>query len=41
MFYAALAMLATINRDSSKHIGVIAIFDEQFVKPKYFSKRNE
>ena len=38
MFYAALAMLITIDRGSSKHMGVIAIFDEQFVKQNIFPK---
>ena len=38
MFYAALAVLITIDRGSSKHMGVIAIFDEQFVKTKYFPR---
>ncbi len=32
MFYAALAMLITIDRGSSKHQGVIALFDENFIK---------
>lgn len=38
MFYAALAVLITIDRGSSKHMGVIAIFDEQFVKQNIFPK---
>jgi uncharacterized protein (UPF0332 family) len=32
MFYAALALLISIDRGSSKHQGVIALFDENFVK---------
>lgn len=32
MFYAALALLVTIDRHSSKHSGVIALFDKEFVK---------
>jgi uncharacterized protein (UPF0332 family) len=32
MFYAALALLITIDRGSSKHQGVIALFDENFIK---------
>ncbi|MBE3571564.1 MAG: HEPN domain-containing protein [Moorella humiferrea] len=42
MFYATLALLATIEQGSSKHSGVIALFDRHFVKtgvfPKEFSK---
>ena len=38
MFYAALAVLITIDRGSSKHMGVITIFDEQFVKQNIFPK---
>jgi uncharacterized protein (UPF0332 family) len=38
MFYAALAVLITVDRGSSKHKGVIAIFDEQFVKQNIFPK---
>ena len=34
MFYAALALLATIGQQTSKHSGVIALFDEHFIKPK-------
>jgi uncharacterized protein (UPF0332 family) len=32
-FYAARAMLATRNLDSSRHSGVIALFQEHFVLP--------
>ena len=31
-FYAARALLATRNLDSSRHSGVIALFQEQFVR---------
>lgn len=34
MFYATLALLLTIDKGSSKHQGVIALFDEFFMKPK-------
>ena len=32
IFYAALAMLATIGEETSKHSGVIALFDRHFIK---------
>jgi uncharacterized protein (UPF0332 family) len=38
MFYAALALLITIDRGSSKHQGVIALFDENFIKPNILPK---
>lgn len=42
MFYATLALLVTVDKDSSKHSGVIALFDKHFVKqnivPKEMSK---
>ena len=38
MFYAALASLTTIDLDSPKHSGVIALFDKNFVKPKILPK---
>ncbi|MBN1464505.1 HEPN domain-containing protein [candidate division KSB1 bacterium] len=38
MFYALLALLATKHLGSSKHSGVIALFDREFVKPGIFSK---
>ena len=38
MFYAALALLITIDRGSSKHQGVIALFDENFVKQNILPK---
>jgi uncharacterized protein (UPF0332 family) len=33
MFYAALAILMTLDKGSSKHQGVIALFDQNFIKP--------
>lgn len=33
MFYAALAILMTVDKGSSKHQGVIALFDQSFIKP--------
>lgn len=42
MFYAALALLTSIGRGASKHGGVIALFDQHFVKsgilPREMSK---
>jgi uncharacterized protein (UPF0332 family) len=38
MFYAALALLVTMGKETSKHRGVIAFFDEYFVKPGIFPK---
>lgn len=32
MFYAALAILATIGEEASKHSGVLAMFDRHFIK---------
>jgi len=32
MFYAALALLATIGQETSKHSGVLALFDKHFMK---------
>ncbi|MEW5830137.1 MAG: HEPN domain-containing protein [Chloroflexota bacterium] len=32
MFYAALALLATIGEETSKHSGVMALFDRHFIK---------
>lgn len=34
MFYAALALLASIGQETSKHSGVLALFDKYFMKPK-------
>jgi uncharacterized protein (UPF0332 family) len=33
MFYATLALLATRQLGSSKHSGVLGLFDREFVKP--------
>ncbi|MEA2007495.1 MAG: HEPN domain-containing protein [Chloroflexota bacterium] len=38
MFYATVALLVTIEKGSSKHSGVIALFDRYFVKPGAFPK---
>ncbi len=38
MFYAALALLITIDRGSSKHQGVIALFDENFIMTNILPK---
>lgn len=38
MFYATLALLVTVNKFSSKHVGVISFFDSEFVKRNIFSK---
>ncbi len=32
MFYAVLALLTTLGKGSSKHSGVISLFDQYFVK---------
>ena len=32
IFYAALAILATVGEETSKHSGVIALFDKHFIK---------
>ena len=32
MFYAALALLVTTEQESSKHQGVLALFDQYFIK---------
>ena len=34
MFYAALALLAIVGQQTSKHQGVLALFDQYFIKPK-------
>jgi hypothetical protein len=36
MFYATLAVLTTVGKGSSKHSGVIALFDRFFVKTGKF-----
>ena len=38
MFYAALALLVTTDSHSSKHSGVIALFDKEFVRSNVVSK---
>ena len=38
MFYAALALLVTVDRHSVKHSGVIALFDQEFVRQNIISK---
>jgi uncharacterized protein (UPF0332 family) len=38
MFYAVLALLAREKKESSKHGGVIALFDRNFVKKGIFKK---
>ena len=38
MFYAALALLVTVDVHSSKHSGVIALFDKEFVRQNIVSK---
>ena len=37
MFYAALALLATKGMGTSRHRGVISLFDREFVKPGLLS----
>lgn len=32
MFYPALALLVTVDRHSSKHTGVVSLFDQEFVR---------
>jgi uncharacterized protein (UPF0332 family) len=38
MFYAALAILATVGEETSKHSGVLALFDRHFVKTSVLPK---
>jgi len=38
MFYSVLALLATKKLGTSKHSGVIALFDREFVKKSLFPK---
>jgi hypothetical protein len=38
MFYAALALLAEIDQQASKHSGVLALFDQHFIKTKVLPK---
>ncbi len=38
MFYAVMGLLATRSLGTSKHSGVISLFDKEFVKTGIFSK---
>ncbi|MDP1545918.1 MAG: HEPN domain-containing protein [Anaerolineales bacterium] len=38
MFYAVLALMISIDKDTAKHQGALAYFDEYFVKQKVFPK---
>ncbi len=38
MFYAVLALLVTQQLETSRHQGVISLFDRNFVKPGIFNK---
>lgn len=38
VFYAALALLVTVDTEPSKHVGVLAKFDELFVREGIFPK---
>ena len=38
MFYAVLGLLATHGLGTSKHSGIISLFDREFVKNGIFSK---
>lgn len=38
MFYAASALLATRNLSASRHSGVIALFNDHFVKTELFPR---
>jgi uncharacterized protein (UPF0332 family) len=38
MFYAVLAVLATQQLGTSKHSGVLSLFDREFVKPGIFPR---
>ena len=40
MFYAVSALLATRQLGSSKHSGVLGLFDREFVKPGLLPKRS-
>ena len=40
MFYAALALLATIGEETSKHSGVMALFDRHFIKTGVLPKES-
>ena len=38
MFYAALALLVTVDRHATKHTGVIGLFDKEFVRQNIVTK---
>jgi len=38
MFYAALALMQNIGKVPSKHVGVISLFDTEFVSKEIFPK---
>jgi uncharacterized protein (UPF0332 family) len=38
MFYAVLALMISIDKNTAKHQGVISFFDEYFIKQKVFPK---
>lgn len=38
MFYAVLALLTDLGKESSKHSGMISLFDQHFVKSGKFPK---
>ncbi|MCR4289726.1 MAG: HEPN domain-containing protein [Candidatus Scalindua sp.] len=40
IFYAMRAFLSTINKDSSKHSGVISLFNQYFIKTGIVSEIN-
>jgi uncharacterized protein (UPF0332 family) len=40
MFYAVLALLQEKQLGTSKHIGVISLFDKEYVKSNIFDKKN-
>jgi uncharacterized protein (UPF0332 family) len=40
MFYAALALLQTIGKTPSKHVGVISIYDTEFMRKGVFPKES-
>jgi uncharacterized protein (UPF0332 family) len=38
MFYAVQALLAIKKKETSKHSGIISLFDKEFIKPEIFKK---
>ncbi len=38
MFYAVLALMISIDKNTAKHQGVISFFDEYFIKQKVFPR---